>query len=84
MPALNIEFTDAEIARLRERALAATVSMKSLAHDTIIRAATQDDEDAAVMAAYERIRGISGNLLRRLSDRRSTSHPGTSSRSTPT
>jgi hypothetical protein len=69
MPALNIDFSDAEIARLRERAKTEGVSMKALAHDTLIRATTQDTEDDIVMAAYERIRQISANLLRRLADR---------------
>jgi len=69
MPALNIEFTDAEITRLRERAQSEGVSMKALAHDTVVRCNTRAEEDALIWAAFDRIKVISADLLRRLADR---------------
>ena len=68
MPALNISFTDDEIARLRDRARAEGVSMRTLAHDAVVSSAEQADQDARIAAAYERIKRLSANLLRRLAD----------------
>lgn len=69
MPALNIEFTDAEIALLRERAKTEGISMKTLVHDTTLNCADQSDKDARIMAAVSRVAHLSADLLARLADR---------------
>jgi hypothetical protein len=69
MPALNVEFTDEEMARLRERARSEGVSMKALAHDTVVRCATHADQDALIWSAFDRIKAVSADLLARLADR---------------
>lgn len=69
MPALNIEFTDTEMAHLRDRARSEGVSLKTLAHDTVVSCNTRAEEDALIWAAYDRCKAISAELLRRLADR---------------
>jgi hypothetical protein len=69
MPALNIDFTDTELARLRERARNEGVSMRALAHDAIVKCNTRAEEDALIWAAYEECKVISAGLLRRLADK---------------
>lgn len=69
MPALNIEFSDTEIAHLRDRARSEGVSMKTLAHDTVVSCNTRAEQDALIWAAYERCKAISADLLARLADR---------------
>ena len=69
MPALNIDFTDTELARLRERARTRGTSMRTMAHDTIVSCTRQDSEDDEIMDAYARNKTISRDLLRRLADR---------------
>jgi len=69
MPALNIQFTDAEIARLRERAEREGRSMRTMAHDTIVNCADRSDKDARVAEAVTRVIHLSQDLLRRLADR---------------
>jgi hypothetical protein len=69
MPALNIQFTAAELARLRERAKSKGVSMRILAHDTVVSGTTQDEEDDLIMGAVARVMHLSENLLRRLADK---------------
>lgn len=69
MPALNIDFTDAEIARLRQRARSEGVSMKALAHDTVVRCDSLAEADTLIWAAYEECKVISAGLLRRLADK---------------
>lgn len=66
MPALNIQFTDEEIARLRVRAKREGLSMRTMAHDTIVNADRQAEEDALIWAAYQRAKVISEGLLQRL------------------
>jgi hypothetical protein len=68
MPALNIQFTETEIARLRERAKTEGVSMRTLAHDTIVTCATAADKDDLIMAEVARVIHLSRNLLDRLAD----------------
>jgi hypothetical protein len=66
MPALNIDFTDAELAQLRERAKRQGVSMRALAHDSVVRCNTRDEENSLIGAAFVRTRAISADLLQRL------------------
>jgi hypothetical protein len=58
VPALNIRFTDEEIERLRERARNKGLSMRTLAHDTIVNCNDQAEEDALIWAAYRRGRDL--------------------------
>jgi hypothetical protein len=69
MPALNVEFTDEEMALLRERAHADGVSLKALAHDAVVGCATRAGEDALIWGAYERAKTISTGLLARLAEK---------------
>jgi hypothetical protein len=69
MPALNVEFTDEEMARLRERARSEGTSLKALAHDTVVRCNTRAEEETLIWAAFDRIKVISADLLLRLADR---------------
>lgn len=68
MPALNIRFTEEELAQLRERASTKGVSMSKLAHDTIVNCGSQSDEAARWMAAAEWVIAASPELLARLAD----------------
>jgi hypothetical protein len=69
MPALNINFSDGELARLRERAKSKGVSMRTLAHDTVVNCTTQEEEDDLIMGSIARVMRLSENLLRRLADK---------------
>ena len=69
MPALNIQFTDEEITRLRKRAEREGRSMRTMAHDTIVSCADQSDKDARIAEAVTRVISLSQDLLRRLADR---------------
>ena len=68
MPALNIPFSDAELAQLRERARNKGVSMRTLAHDTIVNCGSKSDRDARWGAATARVIELSRDLLARLAD----------------
>lgn len=68
MPALNIRFTDAELAQLRERAKSKGVSMSKLAHDTIVNCGNKTDRDARWGAAAARVIELSQDLLARLAE----------------
>lgn len=68
MPALNVRFTDAELAQLRERAEATGVSMQALAHDAIVNDCAQSGQDERWMASIARVTGLSRTLLDRLAD----------------
>jgi hypothetical protein len=66
MPAINIELTPDELVRVRARAAADGRSMRSYAHDTLIRCTDRTSRDAVVSESAARIIRISGDLLRRL------------------
>jgi hypothetical protein len=68
MPALNIRFTDDELAQLRERASNKGVSMLQLAHDAVVNCGAQSDRDARWGAATARVIELSQDLLARLAD----------------
>jgi hypothetical protein len=68
MPALNIDFSEEELARLREQARRQGVSMRTMAHDTIVNSNRQEAEDAAVWAAYQQGKALSAELLALLAD----------------
>jgi hypothetical protein len=69
MPGLNIKFTDAELARLRERARTEGRSMTTIVHDSAIKCGTEAEEDDLIWATYQRIKAASAELLRRLADK---------------
>jgi hypothetical protein len=69
MPALNIRFTDAELAALRHRAEAEGRPVTRLAHDVLVQSTTRANHDAAVMEAAAEVTSLSRNLLKRLADR---------------
>jgi hypothetical protein len=69
MPALNIEFTEAELAQLRARASVEGRSMRALAHDVIVESTVRADHDAKVMGAAAHVMDLSRDLLERLADR---------------
>jgi hypothetical protein len=69
MPALNIQFTEAELARLRERARRTGVSMRRMAHDMLVTCTDQSDEDDLIMVAYNRIKPLTEDILDWLKDR---------------
>lgn len=67
LPALNLEFSDEEMADLRSAAERAGQSLKSLAHDAVVQAVSARKylvEDAAA-----RIARTSAGLNERLADR---------------
>lgn len=66
MPALNINFSDKELANLRARAAAKGVSMRVLAHDTIVSDGCQEEEDRKIAAVIARVRNASRDLLESL------------------
>jgi hypothetical protein len=68
MPALNIEFTDAELEQLRQRARSRGVSLRTLAHDTIVSAVSREQERGLIGAEYQRAKAVSAGLLQRLAD----------------
>lgn len=69
MPALNINFSDDELAQIRDRAREEGVSMRTLAHDAIVRCNARGERDEVIWTAYRESRPISAGLLRRLADR---------------
>lgn len=69
MPALNIKFTEAELAGLRSRAAAEGRSMTAIAHDVIVESTTRRNHDARVMEAAAHVMELSRDLLKRLADR---------------
>jgi plasmid stability protein len=69
MPALNIRFTDAELAGLRSRAATEGRSMTAIAHDMIVESTARADHDAKVMGAAAHVIALSRDLLKRLADR---------------
>lgn len=68
MPALNITFTEEELARLRRQARAEGVSMTSLVHGLAVGASERAEHNEAVLTASTRVIGLSQELLRRLAD----------------
>jgi hypothetical protein len=69
MPALNIRFTDAELAALRRRAEAEGCPVTRLAHDVLVQSTTRANHDAVVMEAAAEVTSLSRDLLKRLADR---------------
>jgi hypothetical protein len=69
MPAINVRFTEEELARFRERARKEGLSLHTLAHDTIVSGTTRAEEDDLVVAAVARVMRLSDDLLRRLADK---------------
>ena len=63
MPALNINFTDDEIARLRKRARNEGLSMRTMAHDTIVNCGDQSDMNARKTEAIAQVIRRSQELL---------------------
>jgi hypothetical protein len=68
MPALNIEFTEEELARVRERARARDLAMATYVHDVLMTCGDRADEDASVMVSAARSMRLSKDLLRMLAD----------------
>lgn len=64
MPALNVTFTEEEMATLREQAAKEEVSMKTLAHDAILAEVHRRKVTAAAM----RTARVSAGLNKRLAD----------------
>ena len=69
MPALNIRFTDTELAALHRRAAAEGRPVTRLAHDVLVESTTRVNHDAAVMEAAAEVTSLSRDLLKRLADR---------------
>ncbi|GEM_PF-2101960 len=69
MPALNIRFTDTELAALRRLAEAEGRPVTRLAHDVLVQSATRANHDAVVMEAAADVISLSRDLLKRLADR---------------
>jgi hypothetical protein len=69
MPALNISFTEDELARLRAQAQAQRTSMTKLAHNIVVDHTGRAEHNAVVMSASARVIGLSQDLLKRLADR---------------
>lgn len=64
MPALNVQFTDEELARVRAAASRSGSALKPFAHDAILAAA--DTRATRVTEAFEYVTARSGELNRRL------------------
>ena len=64
MPALNIQFTDDELSRVRTAANRNGQALKPFAHDAILAAA--DSRAARVAEAFEYVTARSAELNRRL------------------
>ncbi|MCI4676225.1 antitoxin Phd [Candidatus Mycolicibacterium alkanivorans] len=64
MPALNVQFTDDELARVRTAASRSGSSLKLFAHDAIMAAA--DNRASRVTEAFEYVTARSSELNRRL------------------
>jgi hypothetical protein len=69
MPALNIPFTEAELAVLRKRSEDTGMPMTRLVHDAALQDITRASYDAEVMNAAARVTKLSRELLHRLADR---------------
>ena len=69
MPALNIRFSDDELAALHRRAETEGRPVTRLAHDVLVESTARASHDALVLDAAERVISLSGDLLRRLADR---------------
>lgn len=69
MPALNIKFTDEELARVRAGAHAENLSLSHFTHKLIMGHVDSTSRDSEVMAAASRVIGLSQDLLKRLADR---------------
>ncbi|MEV7253500.1 hypothetical protein [Streptomyces cyaneofuscatus] len=65
MPALNVVFTEREMATLRAQAAKEDTSMKTLAHDAVLA----EVHRRKVAAAAVRVARISAGLNRRLADK---------------
>jgi hypothetical protein len=68
MPALNIDFTDEELAHVRERARSRGLAMRAYAHDVIVNCTDSADKDDRVMAAMAEVISLSEDVLSRLAD----------------
>lgn len=66
MPALNIQFTEAELAQLRKRAKLEGQSMATLVHNSAVNCGTRAEQRDLIRAAYAEAKVISAGLLRRL------------------
>jgi hypothetical protein len=64
VPALNVQFTDAELERVRAAAARAGQALKPFAHDAILSAA--NDRADRVAEAFEYVTARSSELNRRL------------------
>lgn len=69
MPALNITFTDEELALLRKRAAGEGRSMVAIAHDAVVTSTSDEAHRARVADAAARVIGLSEALLKRLAER---------------
>lgn len=69
MPALNIRFTDQELAALKRRAEAESRPVTRLAHDVLVQSTARASHDAMVMEAAAEVTSLSRDLLNRLADR---------------
>jgi hypothetical protein len=69
MPALNIRFTDEELAALRSRAEAEGRPVTRLAHDVLVQSTSRAKHNALVMGAAAEVTSLSRDLLKRLADR---------------
>lgn len=69
VPALNINFTEDELARLRTQAHAQRTSMSKLAHNIIVERTDSAEHNAIVLGASARVIDLSRDLLKRLADR---------------
>ncbi|MDP9641337.1 hypothetical protein J2S53_001282 [Actinopolyspora lacussalsi] len=65
MPALNVEFTEEEMAQLRDAAGREDKSLRSMAHDAIV----SELRRRKVTAAATRVAGISAGLNERLAEK---------------
>lgn len=68
MPALNIEFTEAELDKLRKRSEDTGVSMRRLVHDAAVQDTARATFDGEVLQAGARVMELSKDLLKRLAD----------------
>lgn len=69
MPALNIPFTEEELARLREQAKDQGLSMTALAHGLVVGRSERAEHNQLVMGASARVMHLSEHLLKQLADR---------------
>ena len=69
MPALNIRFTNEELAALHRRAEAEGRPVTRLAHDVLVQSTSQANHHALVMGAAAEVTSLSRDLLKGLADR---------------